>query len=67
MDLSSKTKKELTDMIYDLISQRTNGKISPGEYSSRVYTVLEELAKHISKNRVEQTINDAYDRAMRGI
>ena len=67
MDLKNKTKNELENMIYDLISQRINGKISPGEYSSRVDVVLAELAKHLNKEKAKQTINDAYDRAMRGI
>ena len=67
MNLKNKSKQELESMIYDLINQRMSAKISPGEYSSRIDLILQELAKYISAEKAKQTINDAYDRAMRGI
>ena len=67
MDLRNKSKQELENMIYDLIDQRISAKISPGEYSSRIDLILREMAKFISAEKAKQTINDAYDRAMRGI
>jgi len=69
MDLKKKSTSELMDMMYDLIIQRSDGKISPGEYRSRVSNIVTEMASRTTTKKVrKKDINaDAYDRAMRGI
>ena len=67
MNLKNKTKKELETMVFDLISQRMNGKISPGEYYSRMDLILDEMKRFIRTEKEKQSINNAYDRAMRGV
>ena len=67
MDLTKQPYKQLLGMLYDLIAQRSSGKISPGEYYSRSSTILEELAKRKAKEKAKHSVNKAYDRAMRGI
>lgn len=67
MKLDKKTNKQLLGMLYDLISQRSKGRMSPGEYRSRSSTILEEMSKREKNEKSKYSVNEAYDRAMRGI
>lgn len=53
---------ELEELLIDLLKQRVEGIISPGEYRARAIDIVDIYSKKLKEQKDNAT--DAYDRAM---